>query len=386
MKSYSKNFWLVCSSMFLFMTSFNLIIPQLNSFLSELGGKDQKGMIFILFTLSSALARPFSGRLSDHIGRKKVMYIGLFVCVLISLLYPLSHSVLFFLTLRFFHGFSAGFFPTGSTALVTDILPIDKRGIGMGIWGTFISLGIGVGQGLGTSVYMAFGLNNLFFVAATLSVISIILSVYVKESLQKVEKFNPSHLIVPKKDIIELSVIPAAIVMFLTAICSGILFVISPDLSEFLKIENKGWFFVIYVVCTILVRLTFGSLSDKIGRVRTLMIGVFTLTISMILVGKADSLFSFSLASIVFGIATGITSPTLFAWTADLSDQHRRGIGTGTMFIALELGIMAGSFSTMLFYKSNYQTVFPTFFIGVCSSFIAFLFLGYLLIVKKRNT
>jgi len=42
------------------MTSFNLIIPELNDFITELGGADKKGLIFVLFTLSSAIARPFS--------------------------------------------------------------------------------------------------------------------------------------------------------------------------------------------------------------------------------------------------------------------------------------------------------------------------------------
>ena len=32
MFNYSKNFWIICWSMFLFMTSFNLIIPELKKY------------------------------------------------------------------------------------------------------------------------------------------------------------------------------------------------------------------------------------------------------------------------------------------------------------------------------------------------------------------
>ena len=149
-RQYNSNFWILCFTMLLFMTSFNLIIPELNDFITNLGGEGQKGLIISIFTISAGLSRPFSGKLSDKIGRKKVMIIGLIISFLVSLLYPLSLSVHFFLMLRFLHGFSAGFLPTGATALVTDLLPSDRRGKGMGIWGTFISLGIGVGQATGS--------------------------------------------------------------------------------------------------------------------------------------------------------------------------------------------------------------------------------------------
>ena len=165
--------------MLLFMMSFNLILPELNDFISRLGGQDHKGLIITIFTISAAISRPFSGKFADVIGRKKVMYIGILFSMLTCLLYPLSTSVFFFLLLRFFHGFAAGFMPTGATALVIDMLPGDKRGVGMGIWGTFISLGIGIGQGFSIYVVNFFSLDFLFLFASFTAVLSIILLLYV---------------------------------------------------------------------------------------------------------------------------------------------------------------------------------------------------------------
>ena len=166
MKKYNRNFWVVCISMLLFMISFNLIMPELNGILSRLGGNNWKGLIITIFTISAAISRPFSGKLSDYIGRKNVMYVGLILCVFVNLLYPFTHSVFLFLVVRFIHGFTVGFTPTGATALITDILPVDKRGVGMGIWGTFISLGIGVGQVLGTPIATVLGVNSLFYLSS----------------------------------------------------------------------------------------------------------------------------------------------------------------------------------------------------------------------------
>jgi MFS family permease len=297
------------------------------------------------------------------------------VTVIVSLLYPLSTTIFFFLCLRFLHGFCAGFFPTGATALLTDLLEPKQRGRAMGIWGTFISLGIGVGQGLGSVISSNLGLNNLFFIASGTAILSGILISNVKETLENTIPFKLQLLKITIKDVFEPSVLPAALVMFLSATCSGIIFVITPDISDFLHIENKGWFFIFYVITTIFIRLFFSSLSDKIGRRKTLTIGMSILIISMFMIGFSNSVYTYSLASIIFGIATGISSPTLFAWTADLSHKDRRGIGAGTMFIALELGIMVGSTLTLFTYKNTMDSIIPTFSIGAFLAMIALIYL-----------
>lgn len=381
---YSKNFWLMCLAMFFFMTSFNLILPELNNYISILDGADKKGLIITLFTISAAISRPFSGKLADTIGRKKVIYLGIICSFFIMLIYPFSYSVLFFLILRFLHGFSAGFAPTGATALLTDLIPEKSRGHAMGIWGTFISLGIGVGQTLGSWIYLSFGFTILFLIGALFSLIAFILVFWIKETLVNQQKFNFKLLRISWKDVFEPNVLPAAFVMLLSAMCSGMIFVLTPDLSTYLGISNKGFFFGIYVIATILIRLLTSSLSDRIGREKTLLIGCFILVISMLLVGTSNSIVSYIFAAIIFGIATGITSPTMFAWTADLSHEDRRGVGAGTMFIALEFGIMFGALLTLVSYDSTKSTIFITFLIGAIMATIACIYLIVIISRKKK--
>ena len=381
---YSKNFWLMCLAMFFFMTSFNLILPELNNYISILDGADKKGLIITLFTISAAISRPFSGKLSDTIGRKKVIYLGIICSFFVMLIYPFSYSVLFFLILRFLHGFSAGFAPTGATALLTDLIPEKSRGHAMGIWGTFISLGIGVGQTLGSWIYLSFGFTILFLIGALFSLIAFILVFWIKETLVNQQKFNFKLLRISWKDVFEPNVLPAAFVMLLSAMCSGMIFVLTPDLSTYLGISNKGFFFGIYVIATILIRLLTSSLSDRIGREKTLLIGCFILVISMLLVGTSNSIVSYIFAAIIFGIATGITSPTMFAWTADLSHEDRRGVGAGTMFIALEFGIMFGALLTLVSYDSTKSTIFLTFLIGAIMATIACIYLIVIIARKQK--
>ncbi len=347
------------------MISFNLILPEMNEFISSMGGEEHKGLIITLFTISALISRPFSGKLSDKIGRKKVMLIGIAIGIIITILYPTFPVVFYFLSLRFFHGFSAGFLPTGATAMVTDILPKERRGKGMGVWGVFISLGIGIGQFLSTMTKEEFGLTNLFLIAAILSGISAILITLVKETLPNPQPFQWIFFKIKWTDVFEPSVIPAAIVMFLSATSSGIIFVLTQDISGFVGIHNKGWFFGFYVLSTIFVRLLASGLSDKIGRRKTLLIGMLLMVGSLFMLSITKEWIMFTSSAIAFGVATGISSPTLFAWMADLSHPQRRGIGSGTLFIALEFGIMVGSFSTLFTYKNTLDSIFYSFSFGV---------------------
>lgn len=358
-------------------------MPQLNDFITELGGKEYKGLLITFFTIAAAFARPFSGKLSDTIGRKKVVVIGYLIAILVGAIYLSVETFYFFLILRFIHGFAVGFAPTGATALVTDILPVEIRGKGMGIWGMFVSLGIGIGQYMGTPIFLNFGNSGVFVIAILSVLISLVLMFFVKETLIVKNRFKMSDLKINKQDIFDRNVIPAAIVMFLTAMCSGVVFVLTPDVSEYLHIENKGSFFFFYVLTTMFVRLFAGSISDKYGRVKVLLVGVFLLTISMFLMTQVESVLMYTISSIIFGLATGVNSPALFAWTADLSHKNRRGVGAGTLFIALELGIMLSSFLTLFFYKNNQETVFKSFFIGAIPATLALLYLLFNL--RKRN-
>jgi MFS family permease len=162
------------------------------------------------------------------------------------------------------------------------------------------------------------------------------------------------------------------------------IFVLTPDVSDFLNIENKGYFFGIYVLTTIVMRLFFSSLSDRIGREQTLLIGCVFLIASMVLLAVAQSFLGYTIAAAVFGLATGISSPTLFAWTADLSLPERRGTGSGTMFIALEGGILFGSGLTFVFYDNTLSSAQLLFKIAAGFALVAMIALIFQVQLKKK--
>ncbi|MFD2786301.1 MFS transporter, partial [Hymenobacter rubripertinctus] len=88
--THTAGFWLMCLSSLLFSMSFNMLLPELPDYLTRLGGGEYKGYIIALFMLTAGLARPFSGKLADTVGRIPVMVFGSLICFICGFFYPFT--------------------------------------------------------------------------------------------------------------------------------------------------------------------------------------------------------------------------------------------------------------------------------------------------------
>ncbi|RYU93570.1 MFS transporter [Emticicia agri] len=377
---FSLQYWLLCISSLVFFASFNMLIPELPDYLSKLGGAESKGLIISLFTLTAGLSRPFSGRLTDRIGRVPVMAFGSLVCFVCGFFYPLVTTVFPFLMLRLVHGFSTGFKPTGTAAYIADIVPVNRRGEAMGMHGLMSSFGMAFGPALGSWIADTFSMNVLFYVSSMFALISIAILYNMKETLPKEqkEKFTLSSLKINQNDVFDIMVLPAAIVMFLTAFSFGAVATLSPDLSKSIGLHNKGFYFLIYTLASLFIRLLAGKVSDKNGRIPVLRWGCFALIISMGFTAFANNVYLFVIAAIFFGIAQGVLSPILQAWTIDLCDENNRGRALATMYICMEAGIGLGAFLSAEIYQNSISRMPYAFLImgGLAVLGFAYLFSG----------
>lgn len=383
-KLYTYKFWLLCSSSFLFFASFNLIIPELPDYLTELGGGNHKGLIIPVFALMALISRPFSGRLTDTIGRIPIIIYGVIACIVAGVLYPIVTTVLGFFVLRLIHGMSTGFKPTATSAYVGDIAPITRRGEAMGILGVFGSMGMAAGPALGSWIATNWGYNAMFYSSSVFALLSIVVVLNMPETLIVKQRFEFKLLKLNWKDVLEPRAFPASITMLLTAFSFGTVLTLIPDFSKHMGIENKGIFFSIFTVSSLLIRLVAGKLSDVYGRVPILMIGCLVYGFTMILIGSVTELWFFYLGAFTFGIAAGLGSPTIFAWTVDLADQKHIGRAMATMFIALEAGIILGGVFAGYSYNNNPANFIISFTVSGILAFAAALYLVWYLMNSKK--
>lgn len=361
----------------------------MNSYLTELGGAEHKWMILGLWTLAAAVTRPVSGKIADNISRKSVIYIGVIISVIISFSYPWFVSVTGFLFLRFLHGFSTGFHPTGATALIADVIPKGKRGEAMGIFGVTITLGFSLGQSLGSLVRQSFEMSGLFITCGILGALSIILILFIKEDKDTVKENAAEkgyttlwQKVIPKWDeIIAPEVMQPSVVMFLSANVAGFYFLLVPDFSEHLGIENKGLFFGVNVGIVVVTRFISGRFVDLWGARKNLYISLSVLALGCIVTGTATSSAHFLISSLVYGFGAAIGSPAIMAWTADLADPKYKGRGMATMFIALEVGFLSGNFLAQQFYDNNPNQFLNAF---IAAAILSGLGVLYLFLTRRR--
>lgn len=352
-KIFTTQFWLLGLSSFLFSSSFNMLIPELPAYLTQMGGADYKGFIIGLFTLTAGLSRPFSGRLTDRIGRVPVMAVGSIVCFICGFIYPMITSVFAFLVFRTVHGFSTGFKPTGTSAYVADIVPANRRGEAMGIHGMCMGIGSAFGPAVGSVISNSFSINVLFYVSSAFALLSILILMNMKETLPKKQPLSLEAFQITPRDIFEPDVFKPALITFLIYFGFGAVATLTPDFSNYLGMSNRGMYFMVYTLFSILVRLFAGKLSDRKGRIPVTVVGCVVLVSSMIVTGYAQSTVSFLTGAALFGVAMGVLSPVLSAWTVDLSGDHNRGRALATMYITLEAGIGIGAVLSAALYANN---------------------------------
>lgn len=358
------------------MASFNMIIPELPNYLTALGGADYKGLIISLFAITAAISRPFSGKLADLVGRKPVMIFGAAASAICGALYPFVAGLAGFFILRLLHGLSTGFKPTGTTAYLADIVSSKNRGEALGILGMSGSMGMAAGPAIGSWIAIHFDLNTMFAVSSFTAFLSIVIIIGMEESV-KTTRFQPKMLKIGFGDIFDFTVLAPSIVMLLTVFSFGMALTIIPDFSTFHSIENKGLFFTIMLATSIITRVFSGRASDRLGRVKLLKIGVLTLALATFIIGFSNSALVFMIGGAVYGISTGINSPTIFAWTVDLASPEKRGRAMATMYIALEIGILLGALISAEIYDNNADYFKYAFCTGGLFAIMAFLFLQF---------
>ena len=376
LKTYSPQFWLLCLSSYFFFGSFNMIIPELPEFLTTLGGADYKGLIISLFTLTAMASRPFSGKLTDTIGRIPVMIFGSGVCLVCSLIYPVLTSLFGFFLLRFFHGFSTGFTPTGTTAYVADVIPANRRGEAMGLLGTFGTVGMASAPAIGGWMASEFSMQVMFYCSSGFGLLAILSFAGVRETLPSKVKFQHHHLKISKADLYEPAVVAPFVVMLLSYYSYGVVLTLVPDLSKDLGFTNKGVVFTVFTLASVAIRVIAGRVSDKYGRRKVLKASTTLIALSMVLMGMSHEKWILWTGGILYGMANGMTSPTLFAWVTDLSNDKNRGRAFAFIYIAMELGIGLGALISGFTYANdpgNFLAAFGT------SSGLALLALGYLI-------
>lgn len=172
--------------MFLVMVGFGIIIPVLPFYAEEIGANPTElGLLMAVYSLMQLIFAPIWGQVSDRIGRKPVMMIGITGLALSFFIQAISSQLWMLFVARILGGIlSSANMPT-AMAYVADITTEENRGKGMGIIGAATGLGFVFGPAIG-GIFSKISLNMPFYLASGSSLITLVLVfLLLKESADK---------------------------------------------------------------------------------------------------------------------------------------------------------------------------------------------------------
>jgi MFS transporter, DHA1 family, multidrug resistance protein len=176
--------------LFIVFVGFGLIIPVMPVIVSNVGAKAYHfGLMLSAYSVVGFFMSPWWGRLSDKVGRKPIMVVGLFGFSLSFLLFALGeHSLWMMYLSRLVGGSFSGAVTAIAMAYIADVTTPEERTKGMALAGMTIGMGFIFGPGIG-GLLSRVSLTFPFYAAAVLAFVNAIWAlVALKESLRLEER------------------------------------------------------------------------------------------------------------------------------------------------------------------------------------------------------
>ena len=376
---WTRNFILITVANLLVFLGFQLLLPTIPVYVTELGGRESMvGLVVGVFTVSAVAVRPLVGQALGRYGRKPLLAAGLAVFIAAAVLYNWAASVAVLLLLRLVHGFGWGASSTAAGTVAADVVPKTRLGEGMGYFGLAATLSMAVAPALGLLIIDEYSFTVLFFCSAALAAAALIVSSFITSDV----KTDPSKIKKGRGAMFERQAYrPSAVMFFVTATYGGVVSFIALYAGQ-RGIENIGIFFTVYAAVLSLSRPIFGAVLDRKGFDIVVIPGIILVAAALPVLSAADSLAMFLLAAVLYALGFGAVHPAMQAMAVKNLPPHRRGAANGTFFSAFDLGIGTGS--VVLGAVSQSVGYAAMYLIAVIPALIALIL--YIMLGKKQLT
>lgn len=171
--------FIIClaSSIVPFMGSaLNLALPYINSDLSL--NAVMSGWVPTSYMLSTAILQIPCDRIADMIGRRKVFISGVFIMMLFTILSGLASDGTSLIIYRFLSGIGSAMMFGTSTAILTSSVPVEKRGMALGMTTSVVYFSLAAGPFLGGIITQYLNWNSIFYFTALICLIVVVGSLF----------------------------------------------------------------------------------------------------------------------------------------------------------------------------------------------------------------
>ncbi len=300
------------------------------------------GLVFSAFSVSRCLLGPLIGRLSDRIGRKRILMIGLASYTLASVLYAVAMSLWQLGMFRFVQGAAAAMVTPIAQAYIGDITPRGKEGRTMNLFYSSMFLGMALGPLLGGGLSALWSYELAFYAMGILSTAALILvaaTLPADHGRAEHGKSRP-HEIVPLRHVMKNDAVKAIAAYMATRgfwrqgfnTFYPLFAVVTSGLGE----ASIGTVVSVYMLGGGLLQIPFGYLADRYPRLPQIVLGSTFAPLVLFAVPFVRHFWVIILITFAMGAFSALSRASIIAIRTELGRTH----GMGTL-----AGLHGGSFA-----------------------------------------
>ncbi len=313
----------------------------------ELGATaSEAGLAVGIYIIGTVVARIFTGHFVRVLGCRKILYGGLLLYLISTVLYFYIPNILVLDTVRFINGFAYGITSTATSTIVATVIPKSRRGEGINYYGLSLSLAAAIGPFLGILMLSFTSFRVIVAFCVILVVVCIVGAFLLRfEEPQFSAAIREEEKGLKLSDYLEPRVNSISLVSVLVGLSySGILGFMASFTREAGLVEAGTLFFIVYAVVITLTRPVLGIVFDRHGENCVLYPCFIFLAVGIVLLSLAANSWTVLLAAVFVGLGYGTYMSNGQAVVIKMVPVYRIGVATSTYFIALDLGLGVGPY------------------------------------------
>jgi DHA1 family multidrug resistance protein-like MFS transporter len=324
-------------------------VPMLSLYAQTFGvSATLVGMLVTIFGVGRIVANFPSGWLSQRLGRRPLLAAGPAITAVGAVGAAMTGDFYWLLFWRFVQGVGSGMYQTVSLAALADLSTPQTRSRLVGVYQAALQIGASIGPFIGGYVAKYFGLAAPFWVLFLIAVVTCVLALVtfkdVPVTAQPTRTMSGALgrrsglMSVP---FLSISLVNA-IMFFARTAC---MFQLMPlmGVEKFgLDVGHIGIAITIIAFAMLLVLPSASLMCDRMGSRFAVLLSslLIMIGIGLILLGSHPAWFWVSM--LVYGLASGLNSAAIGAYTIEVLPRHKYGEGMGLQRTISDIGYVIG--------------------------------------------
>ncbi|MDR1538851.1 MAG: MFS transporter [Clostridiales bacterium] len=341
--------------------------PLLAAYADSLGAPaSQIGILMSMFAITSLLCKIVTSPAMDTYNRKYMVVLSTAILATAYLGYSFSNEMPFLMLFRLLQGCASAFANVCCLALVSEALPANKFGTGMGYYSLAQVISQAIGPTIGLIMVSLFGYSMTYAVNAIVMLVALLLTSRIRYNFKRTKKLSITINNIIAKE----AILPASLIFFMGVGFSTInAFLIVYAGKQGIQ-TGIGLFFTVYALTLLFTRPLIGKLTDKFGLFKVSVPAIIFTGISFFIISFSKSLPLFLVAAFINAFGYGACQPALQSLAMKSVPNERRGSGSSTNYIGQDLGSLvgptcAGFFAQTIGYTSMWRIMITPLVIGL---------------------